>query len=217
MITSSFLPVAQAENLGVTLDSSFSYTYHLYLTPSNTKSYQLCLQNISRLLPLFTTSAVIILMQTTITSCLHYCKGILTGLPASFHEFSTLWPQGFQETCINWIDNFTLLLKSLWYLTQIKNQCFYNGLHGPIGSAPCSLSSPIICHCPMFLAARHLAPPPTCQVCFHIRLFALADIMSWNVLPPDIHMTQSFTSLCIGFVQVFSSQKDFPWTSYLRI
>jgi hypothetical protein len=47
-------------------------------------------------------------------------------------------------------------------------------------------------------------------------VFVLSAHIIRNVLPPDNHMTHSFTFLCTIFVQMFISHK-FPWSPCLNI
>uniref|UniRef100_A0A6I8PCT2 RNA-directed DNA polymerase n=1 Tax=Ornithorhynchus anatinus TaxID=9258 RepID=A0A6I8PCT2_ORNAN len=76
----SNLPVSQARDLGVILDSSLSFTPHIRLVTETCRSH---LYNIAKIRPSLSTQTAILTVRALIISRLDYCVSLLSDLPSS--------------------------------------------------------------------------------------------------------------------------------------
>uniref|UniRef100_A0A6I8PE29 RNA-directed DNA polymerase n=1 Tax=Ornithorhynchus anatinus TaxID=9258 RepID=A0A6I8PE29_ORNAN len=76
----TILPVPQARNLGVILDSSLSFTPHIL---SVTKTCRFHLYNIAKIRPFLSTQTATLLLRALVISRLDYCVSLLSDLPSS--------------------------------------------------------------------------------------------------------------------------------------
>uniref|UniRef100_A0A6I8PFT3 RNA-directed DNA polymerase n=1 Tax=Ornithorhynchus anatinus TaxID=9258 RepID=A0A6I8PFT3_ORNAN len=76
----TILPVSQARNLGVILDSSLSFTPHIL---SVTETCRFHLYNIAKIRPFLSTQTATLLLWALIISRLDYCVGLLSDFPSS--------------------------------------------------------------------------------------------------------------------------------------
>uniref|UniRef100_A0A6I8NDJ2 RNA-directed DNA polymerase n=1 Tax=Ornithorhynchus anatinus TaxID=9258 RepID=A0A6I8NDJ2_ORNAN len=76
----TILPVPQARNLGVILDSSLLFTPHIL---SVTKTCRFHLYNIAKIRPFLSTQTATLLLRALVISRLDYCVSLLSDLPSS--------------------------------------------------------------------------------------------------------------------------------------
>uniref|UniRef100_A0A6I8NEZ7 RNA-directed DNA polymerase n=1 Tax=Ornithorhynchus anatinus TaxID=9258 RepID=A0A6I8NEZ7_ORNAN len=193
----TILPVSQARNLGVILDSSLSFTPHIL---SVTKTCRFHLYNIAKIRPFLSTQTATLLLRALVISRLDYCVSLLSDLPSS-----SLAPlQSVLHSAARLIflqkrsGHVTPLLKQLQWLPinlRSKQKLLTLGFKALHHLAPSYLSSLLSFYHPprtLLSSAAHLVTVPRSRLS---RRRPLGHVLpqSRNALPPHLRQTDSLS------------------------
>uniref|UniRef100_A0A6I8MY94 RNA-directed DNA polymerase n=1 Tax=Ornithorhynchus anatinus TaxID=9258 RepID=A0A6I8MY94_ORNAN len=191
----TILPVSQARDLSVILDSSLSFTPHI-LSVTKTCRFHLC--DIAKIRPFLSTQTATLLLQALVISRLDYCVSLLSDLPSS----SLAALQSILHSAARLIflqkrsGHVTPLLKQLQWLPinlRSKQKLLTLGFKALHHLAPSYLSSLLSFYRPprtLRSSAAHLLTVPRSRLS-HRRPPGHVLPRSWNALSPHLRQTDS--------------------------